>query len=68
MLTSVASFRPHQTIIVISHRISTLLWMDRFVLLDQGKIDATGTHSMLYAQSALFRALLDASAQDIDLH
>ncbi|MGA8742333.1 MAG: ABC transporter ATP-binding protein [Terracidiphilus sp.] len=68
VLTSVASFRPHQTIIVISHRISTLLWMDRFVLLDQGKIDATGTHSMLYAQSALFRALLDASAQDIDLH
>lgn len=65
VLTSVAKFRTHQTIIVISHRIRSLSWVDRFVLLDQGRIVATGTHSVLYAQSALYRALFDASVQDM---
>ena len=41
--------------------------MDRFVLLDQGRIVAEGTHSVLYAQSALYRALFDASFQDMSM-
>ena len=65
VLRSVAEFHTHQTIIVISHRIRSLAWVDRFVLLDQGRIVATGTHSTLYAQSALYHALFDASAQDM---
>jgi ABC-type bacteriocin/lantibiotic exporter with double-glycine peptidase domain len=65
VLASVAEFRADQTIIVISHRIRSLAWVDRFVLLDQGRIAAVGTHSVLYAQSALYRALFDASAQDM---
>ncbi len=67
VLRSVAKFHTHQTIIVISHRIGSLAWVDRFVLLDQGRIVATGTHSMLYAQSALYRALFDASVQDMSM-
>jgi ABC-type multidrug transport system fused ATPase/permease subunit len=49
---------------VISHHISSLTWVDRFALLDQGRIVTTGDHSMLYAQSALYRTLFDASAHD----
>jgi len=64
-LESVANFRTHQTIIVISHRLRSLAWVDRFVLLDQGRIVATGTHSALYPRSALYRSLYDASAQDL---
>jgi ABC-type multidrug transport system fused ATPase/permease subunit len=67
VLASLAKFRPHQTLIVISHRISTLTWMDHFTLLDQGRIVATGTHSALYPQSALYRSLYDASAQDLSV-
>ena len=67
VLRSVAKFHSHQTIIVISHRIRSLAWVDRFVLLDQGRIVATGTHSALYAQSALYRALNDASFQDMSM-
>jgi ABC-type bacteriocin/lantibiotic exporter with double-glycine peptidase domain len=62
VLASLAQFRTHQTIIVISHRIRSLSWVDRFVLLDQGRIVATGTHSSLHAQSVLYRSLFDASA------
>lgn len=60
VLQSLAQFRANQTIIVISHRIRSLAWVDRFVLLDQGRIVATGIHSALYAQSALYRSLFDA--------
>jgi ABC-type bacteriocin/lantibiotic exporter with double-glycine peptidase domain len=66
LLKSLSSFRTRQTIIVISHRIRSLAWVDRFVLLDQGRIVVTGTHSDLFVQSALYRSLLDASAQDVD--
>jgi ABC-type multidrug transport system fused ATPase/permease subunit len=65
VLRSVAGFLPHQTIIVISHRVRSLAWVDRFVLLDQGKIAATGTSSELYAQSALYRSLYEASTQNM---
>jgi ATP-binding cassette subfamily B protein len=67
VLQSVAKFRSHQTIVVISHRIRSLASVDRFVLLDQGRIVATGTHSELYAQSALYRALFDAPFQDLSM-
>jgi ABC-type multidrug transport system fused ATPase/permease subunit len=67
-LRSLASFRPHQAIIVIAHRIRSLGWVDRFVLLDQGGIAAMGPHSSLYAESALYRSLFDASADDLSAH
>ena len=66
-LESVASFRTHQTIIVISHRLRSLAWVNRFILLDEGRIVATGTHSELYPRSALYRSLYDASAQDLSV-
>lgn len=64
VLRSVAGFRPYQTIIVVSHRVRSLRWVDRFVLLDEGRIVATGTGSELYSQSALYRSLYEASNQD----
>jgi ATP-binding cassette subfamily B protein len=67
VLRSVAKFHTHQTIIIISHRIRSLVWVDRFVLLDHGRIVAVNTHSVLHAQSALYRALFDASFQDMSM-
>jgi len=64
VLESIANFRTHRIIIVISHRLRSLAWVDRFVLLDRGRIAAEGTHSVLYAQSALYRSLFDASVPD----
>jgi ATP-binding cassette subfamily B protein len=64
VLRSVAGFRAHQTIVVISHRIRSLGWVNRFVLLDEGRIVATGTGSDLNSQSAIYRSLSDATAED----
>jgi ABC-type multidrug transport system fused ATPase/permease subunit len=65
VLASVAEFHAQQTLIVISHRIGSLTWVDRLVMLDQGQLIAIGTHPVLYAQSALYRSLFDASIHDV---
>ena len=67
VLSSVSKFCERQTLILISHRISSLAWVNRFVLLDRGRIVETGNHEVLYARSVLYRSLFDASAHDASL-
>ena len=50
----------NKTTIVIAHRLSTLLHMDRILVFDQGKIVEDGTHAELLASSGLYRTLWDA--------
>jgi ABC-type multidrug transport system fused ATPase/permease subunit len=64
VLRSIAEFRLHQTIIVISHRTKSLGWVDRILLLERGCIAAEGTPSELYSQSALYRSLYEVSSKD----
>jgi ATP-binding cassette subfamily B protein len=49
-----------KTTIVIAHRLSTLLHMDRILVFDAGKIVADGTHGELLAQNSLYKTLWDA--------
>ena len=64
VFASLAELRPRRTLIVISHHISSLTWVDRFVLLDKGRIVEAGDHSILHARSAPCRALFDTSVPD----
>ncbi|SPM44707.1 ABC transporter permease [Orientia tsutsugamushi] len=50
----------NKTTIVIAHRLSTLLRMDRILVFDKGKIVEDGTHSELLAKSGLYKHLWDA--------
>ena len=49
-----------KTTIVIAHRLSTLLHMDRILVFDQGKIVEDGTHSELLTCHGLYKTLWDA--------
>lgn len=49
-----------KTTIVIAHRLSTLLHMDRIIVFDQGKIVEDGTHAVLLASGGLYKTLWDA--------
>ena len=60
VLGSIRDLRPERTIIVISHRVKALNWVDRFFLLEDGSISAEGNHAEMCAQSALYRSLLNA--------
>jgi len=49
----------NKTTIVIAHRLSTLLHMDRILVFDRGKIIENGTHQDLLAKGGLYKTLWD---------
>ena len=49
-----------KTVLVIAHRLSTLLHMDRILVFDKGKIVEDGTHSELLAKGGLYKHLWNA--------
>jgi ABC-type multidrug transport system fused ATPase/permease subunit len=59
VLRSIATLRKDLALVVISHRLRSLTWVDRIVLLNSGRIVAQGTHSNLYNDCALYRDLYE---------
>jgi len=49
-----------KTTIVVAHRLSTLLCMDRILVFDKGKIVEDGTHTSLLAKGGMYKTLWDA--------
>ena len=56
----------NKTLIVIAHRISTIISADEILLLDKGRVTASGTHEQLLSKSQLYKNMWEAhiSAQD----
>jgi ATP-binding cassette subfamily B protein len=50
----------HKTTLVIAHRLSTLLHMDRILVFDQGKIVEDGNHNDLLSKGGLYKNLWNA--------
>ena len=46
-----------RTMIVIAHRLSTVVDSDQIIVLDQGKVVGTGTHSQLVKSTPLYKQL-----------
>jgi ATP-binding cassette subfamily B protein len=50
----------NKTTLVVAHRLSTLLHMDRILVFDQGRIVEEGSHNELLAKAGLYKTLWDA--------
>lgn len=57
---SLVEFMQHKTSVVIAHRLSTLLSMDRILVFDKGKIIQDGSHHELLQQNGLYKTLWGA--------
>lgn len=57
---SLATLMEGRTTIVIAHRLSTLLHMDRLLVFDRGKIIEEGDHKSLIAKKGLYQSLWKA--------
>lgn len=57
---SLSELMEGKTTIVIAHRLSTLIKMDRLVVLSEGKIVQQGSHQELMQQEGLYRSLWQA--------
>ena len=47
------------TVILISHRVTTLMSADCIMVLDKGKVQQIGTHAELMAQEGIYRSIYE---------
>ena len=57
MREAIDAVAQNRTLIVIAHRLSTVVDSDQIVVLDHGRVVGTGTHSELVAEVPLYREL-----------
>lgn len=59
ILENLRSTRAGKTTILIAHRISTIEQMDKILFINDGRLEACGTHGELYAASPAYRKMVD---------
>ncbi len=63
---SVARLVRGKTLIVIAHRLSTIVDADQISVINDGRVEAAGTHEALLASCPLYRRLWDAHVSSRD--
>ena len=64
-----AALREHETgstVILISHRITTLMQASRILVLDGGRVAQMGTHEELIAQEGIYKSIYDIQMSSDD--
>ena len=51
----------NRTMILVAHRLSTLLTTDRILLIDEGAVAESGTYNELVEQGGLFAELVESA-------
>ena len=59
MKTAIDKVSKNRTLVVIAHRLATVVDSDQIIVLKGGKVDAVGTHDELLSSSALYKDLAE---------
>ena len=59
ILHNLRKTRAGKTTILIAHRISTIAKMDKILFLEDGRLEAVGTHEELYETNKAYRKMVD---------
>jgi ABC-type multidrug transport system fused ATPase/permease subunit len=60
LLERITGFLEGKATIIISHRLSTILWADRIVVVERGRVVEEGRHRYLYDMNGVYRRLCDS--------
>ncbi|MFN8608593.1 MAG: ABC transporter ATP-binding protein [Vulcanimicrobiota bacterium] len=63
ILTSLAGLKGRQTLLIISHRVSSVRDCDEIVVLEEGAVVQRGRHQELLAQDGLYKRLYELQTQ-----
>jgi subfamily B ATP-binding cassette protein MsbA len=61
---AIAKLRGQVTQVIIAHRLSTVLHADKILVMDKGKLVASGKHRQLLKKSKIYRKLYELQFQD----
>ena len=64
ILNNLHATRAGKTTILIAHRVSTIEKMDKVIFIDEGRVDAVGTHQELYASNRKYQKMVDLQKLD----
>ncbi len=55
---------PETTLVVISHRLPAVTWVDRHLFLNQGQMVAFAPHTVLYRENNFYREFYDSAVEE----
>ncbi|MGF1553067.1 MAG: ABC transporter ATP-binding protein [Paracoccaceae bacterium] len=61
VIDAIRALSGRKTIVMVTHRLSTVAHCDRIAVLSEGRLVGTGDHATLAATNATYRALLEAA-------
>ena len=58
IMENLAEFFEHKTVVIVAHRLSTVMNADRIIVLEKGEVVEEGTHEELYNEQGTYYTLL----------
>ena len=63
IIDGINKFNKDLTKIIISQRVSSFRYVDRIIVMNEGKIEAIGSHDDLYKRNKIYRETVDIQEQ-----